>query len=56
VPFLAHNDYKARSYPVWNLLIDLHAQGKLTPRGKWGTQTLQGSIISTRNLTTDRSV
>jgi arylsulfatase A-like enzyme len=31
VPFLAHNDYKARSYPVWNLLIDLHAQGKLTP-------------------------
>jgi arylsulfatase A-like enzyme len=31
VPFLAFNEYKQRSYPVWNLLQELHAQGKLTP-------------------------
>ena len=31
VPFLAPNAYKERSYPVWNLLKELHAQGKLTP-------------------------
>jgi len=31
VPFLATNAYKARQYPVWNLLPELHAQGKLTP-------------------------
>ncbi len=30
-PFLATNAYKERSYPVWNLLKELHAQGKLTP-------------------------
>jgi N-sulfoglucosamine sulfohydrolase len=30
-PFLATNDYKERQYPVWNLLKELHAQGKLTP-------------------------
>ena len=30
-PFLAPNKYKERSYPVWNLLKELHAQGKLTP-------------------------
>jgi arylsulfatase A-like enzyme len=30
-PFLQDNDYKERSYPVWNLLKELHAQGKLTP-------------------------
>lgn len=30
-PLLAPNDYKERSYPVWNLLKELHAQGKLTP-------------------------
>ena len=30
-PFLQANDYKERSYPVWNLLKDLNAQGKLTP-------------------------
>jgi N-sulfoglucosamine sulfohydrolase len=30
-PFLQANDYKERSYPVWNLLKELHAQGKLTP-------------------------
>jgi len=29
--FLQKNDYKERSYPVWNLLKELHAQGKLTP-------------------------
>ena len=31
VPFLAPNDYKERQYPVWNLLKELNAQGKLTP-------------------------
>ena len=31
VPFLARNEYKERQYPVWNLLKELHAQGKLTP-------------------------
>lgn len=30
-PFLARNEYKERSYPVWNLLKELHAQGKLAP-------------------------
>lgn len=30
-PFLAHNQYKETQYPVWNLLKELHAQGKLTP-------------------------
>lgn len=30
-PFLQANEYKERSYPVWNLLKELHAQGKLTP-------------------------
>jgi N-sulfoglucosamine sulfohydrolase len=30
-PFLAPNKYKERAYPVWNLLKELHAQGKLTP-------------------------
>ena len=31
VPFLATNNYKERQYPVWNLLKELHAEGKLTP-------------------------
>ncbi len=31
VPFLAENAYKEKQYPVWNLLKELHAQGKLTP-------------------------
>lgn len=31
VPFLAPNAYKEQSYPVWNLLKQLHAEGKLTP-------------------------
>jgi arylsulfatase A-like enzyme len=31
VPFLATNAYKSKQYPVWNLLPELHAQGKLTP-------------------------
>lgn len=31
VPFLAFNQYKANRYPVWNLLPQLHSQGKLTP-------------------------
>ena len=30
-PFLQANAYKEKSYPVWNLLKELHAQGKLTP-------------------------
>lgn len=30
-PFLSANAYKERQYPVWNLLKELHAQGKLTP-------------------------
>jgi N-sulfoglucosamine sulfohydrolase len=30
-PFLQPNAYKEKSYPVWNLLKELHAQGKLTP-------------------------
>lgn len=30
-PFLAANDYKKRQYPVWTLLSQLHAEGKLTP-------------------------
>ena len=31
VPFLAPNNYKETQYPVWNLLKELHTQGKLTP-------------------------
>jgi len=27
----APNAYKARQYPAWNLIQQLHAQGKLTP-------------------------
>jgi N-sulfoglucosamine sulfohydrolase len=30
-PFLLANRYKESSYPVWNLLKELHAAGKLTP-------------------------
>ncbi len=30
-PFLQKNDYKEQSYPVWNLIKELAAQGKLTP-------------------------
>jgi len=30
-PFLAANNYKETQYPVWNLLKDLHTQGKLAP-------------------------
>ena len=30
-PFLARNAYKERQYPVWNLLKELHAAGRLTP-------------------------
>jgi len=33
-PFLQKNDYKERSYPVWNLLKQLDAEGKLTPLQK----------------------
>lgn len=31
VPLLAPNAYKERQYPVWNLIKELNAQGKLTP-------------------------
>jgi N-sulfoglucosamine sulfohydrolase len=31
IPFLAANNYKETQYPVWNLLKELHAAGKLTP-------------------------
>ena len=30
-PFLQPNEYKERSYPVWNLLKELDARGELTP-------------------------
>src|SRR5678816_3721070 len=30
-PFLQKNAYKEKQYPVWNLLKELHMQGKLTP-------------------------
>ena len=33
-PLLQTNDYKERSYPVWNLLKELDAAGKLTPLQK----------------------
>ena len=36
-PFLQANDYKERSYPVWNLLKELDAEGKLTPLQKFLT-------------------
>ena len=31
VPLLAKNEYKEKQYPVWNLLKELNAEGKLTP-------------------------
>lgn len=33
-PFLQANNYKEKSYPVWNLLKALDAEGKLTPAQK----------------------
>jgi arylsulfatase A-like enzyme len=33
-PFLSPNAYKEKQYPVWNLLKELDAQGKLTPEQK----------------------
>ena len=30
-PFLQPNEYKRRQYPVWSLLKELSAQGRLTP-------------------------
>ena len=30
VPFLTYNRYKEEQYPVWNLIKELGAQGKLT--------------------------
>lgn len=31
-PYMQPNAYKERAYPVWNLLKELHARGKLTPQ------------------------
>jgi arylsulfatase A-like enzyme len=36
-PFLSHNAYKEKMYPVWTLLKELDAQGKLTPAQKFLT-------------------
>lgn len=36
-PFLQKNDYKERQYPVWNLLKQLDAEGKLNPVQKFLT-------------------
>jgi len=36
-PFLQTNDYKERSYPVWNLLKELDAAGQLNPLQKFLT-------------------
>lgn len=36
-PFLQANAYKERSYPVWNLLKQLDAEGKLSPAQKFLT-------------------
>jgi N-sulfoglucosamine sulfohydrolase len=36
-PFLQPNDYKERSYPVWNLLKELDAAGQLNPVQKFLT-------------------
>jgi arylsulfatase A-like enzyme len=36
-PFLQPNEYKERQYPVWNLLKELDAQGKLTSLQKFLT-------------------
>jgi arylsulfatase A-like enzyme len=36
-PFLQKNDYKQRQYPVWTLLPQLDAAGKLTPLQKFLT-------------------
>src|SRR5437868_11897799 len=36
-PFLQKNDYKERSYPVWNLLKELDAKNELNPLQKFLT-------------------
>jgi arylsulfatase A-like enzyme len=38
-PFLQKNDYKERQYPVWTLLKQLDAEGKLSPPQKFLTAT-----------------
>ena len=38
-PFLQKNDYKERQYPLWTLLPELDAAGKLTPIQKFLTET-----------------
>jgi N-sulfoglucosamine sulfohydrolase len=63
-PFLAANAYKERSYPVWNLLKELHAQGKLTPAQEFLCQPrmpdeelydLQTDPYEIRNLATSKT-
>ncbi len=41
VPFLAANKYKESQYPVWNLIKELNAQGKLTPAQAFLAQPTQ---------------
>jgi arylsulfatase A-like enzyme len=41
VPFLATNRYKEKQYPVWNMLKELGAQGKLTPAQAFLTRSHQ---------------
>jgi N-sulfoglucosamine sulfohydrolase len=31
IPYMQHNDYKERQYPVWNLIRELQTAGKLRP-------------------------
>jgi arylsulfatase A-like enzyme len=62
-PFLQPNAYKERQYPVWNLLKELDAQGKLTPEQKFLTAAtmppeelydLQADPHQVRNLATSQ--
>jgi N-sulfoglucosamine sulfohydrolase len=34
IPYMQHNDYKERQYPVWNLIKELNTAGKLNPELK----------------------
>jgi N-sulfoglucosamine sulfohydrolase len=63
-PFLQSNAYKEKQYPVWNLLKELHAQGKLTPPQQFlcaptmpneELYDLQADPHQIRNLASDQS-